>query len=151
MQALTGICNLDDTDSPPTSPPPNGATARLTIIVSPVILSGCANPPIDCVGMVYAKLLFRDHSNPSNNFFETIKVNNPQSGSETIFQRDVLIGGTYDILFGKEGPHNFYFANIVSSECIGEDDRGGSRANCEGTKGPQEEHIDAWITFLAHK
>lgn len=31
-----------------------------------------------------------------------------------IFQRDVLMGGTYHILFGKEGPHTFYFANLES-------------------------------------
>jgi hypothetical protein len=50
--------------------------------------------------------------------FWTIKITNSESGSSTIFQRDVLIGGTYEIFFGK-GPtvsisRIFYLVNALA-------------------------------------
>lgn len=135
------------TTLPLNSPPQNGATSPLTIKVIPVVLSGCG---AGChVGLEYARVVFSDSSNPSNNFGENVKITNGPF-HETTFDRDVLIGGYYQISISplsSTTTHTSGFFDDSSGQCLVEDLRGRS-GFCGAIKTAEPTYVEIILQFF---
>jgi hypothetical protein len=133
---------------PPTSPPPNGAKAHLTIQVWPLIpTSECSFD--NCIGKVYGTLNFRDYSDFSNSFSETLTV--PSNPPYSTFEREILIGGKYDVSFEPDRKHTVHFTDIISDECGNITEIRGGKSICDGIKGPGNSHVFIGPIFLSFR